>query len=75
MSVIFDSKSNSFKLDTPNTSYIIQIAKGGYILHRYYGATIDDTDLSYLDQKTVYGSFHPKSPDTGRQLESSMLDR
>ncbi len=74
MSVVFDSKSNSFKLDTPNTSYIIQIAEGGYILHRYYGATIDDTDLSYLEQKTVYGSFHPKSPDTGRQLESSMLE-
>ncbi len=74
MSVIYNQTSRTFKLDTPNTSYVIEIGDGEYIFHRYYGAKIPDTDLSYLDFNKDYGSFFPKSPDTGIQLDAQLLE-
>ena len=36
--IIFDDKNRIFKLDTPNSSYMIKIAdEDGFLLHMYYG--------------------------------------
>ncbi|MDF2613758.1 MAG: Alpha-galactosidase [Clostridia bacterium] len=50
MPIFFDEKANSFKLDTPNSSYIIKIMPLGYVSHLYYGGRISDSDVDYLYQ-------------------------
>ncbi|MCD8132212.1 MAG: alpha-galactosidase [Lachnospiraceae bacterium] len=46
--ISFDEKNQVFKLDTPNTSYLIGIVDGKYPGHIYYGNKIDDTSVAYL---------------------------
>ncbi|MBO6205600.1 MAG: alpha-galactosidase [Lachnospiraceae bacterium] len=42
-------KEKVFKIDTTHTSYIIGLAdKPAYVGHIYYGARVEDPDLSYL---------------------------
>lgn len=74
MPIVFDKKSMSFKLDTPNTSYVIEIIEGNYIVHRYFGAYIPDTDLSYMHYTRNLNSFFPNSPDTGIALSTQELE-
>lgn len=45
MSVIFDSNAKTFKLNTPNTSYMIYISRDNFLYHLYYGNKIPETDL------------------------------
>lgn len=37
-----------FRLDTPNTSYVLGVVEGNYLCHLYYGAPISDEDILYL---------------------------
>ena len=74
MSVIFDKNSKSFKLDTPGTSYVLEIIDGDYLVHRYYGARIPDTDLTYMHFKTNISSFFPNSPETNIPLGTQLLE-
>ncbi|MCR4895761.1 MAG: alpha-galactosidase [Lachnospiraceae bacterium] len=49
MNITYDESTRTFKLDTPKTSYLFQIlGEEGFVGHVYYGARIEDTDLSYL---------------------------
>lgn len=49
MGITYDEKERIFKLDTPNTSYVIGIVdEEGFLGHVYYGKKIKDTALSYL---------------------------
>ena len=48
MPIQFDQERNIFKLDSDSTSYAFGIDCHGYLLHLYYGAKIEDTDLTYL---------------------------
>ena len=48
--IIFDEKSQVFRLDTPDTSYCMGIFDGKYLGHIYYGRKIDDTDIKNLIQ-------------------------
>ena len=48
MSVIFDSEKKIFKLDTAGSSYVFGINEDGVLVHYYYGAAIDEVDVSYL---------------------------
>ncbi|MFI3212552.1 MAG: alpha-galactosidase [Eubacteriales bacterium] len=41
-------KENVFKLDTKNTSYLLKITELGYVMHVYYGAKVEDMDLSEI---------------------------
>lgn len=41
-------ENNVFKLDTPNTSYLIGIADGKYVGHIYYGEKISSPNAEYL---------------------------
>lgn len=49
--ITFDEKNMAFKLDTPNSSYVMQVMEYGFLAHTYYGAKISDTDLSYTFQR------------------------
>ena len=53
--ISFNSKTNSFRLDTPNSTYSIFINERGYIGHAYYGSKIGDDDVSYLTRNMEYG--------------------
>ena len=53
--ISFDSKTNSFRLETPNSTYCIFINERGYIGHSYYGSKIGKDDLSYLTRNKEYG--------------------
>ena len=44
MPIKFDSEKKVFKLDTVNSSYIMEVFDGGHIVSLYYGAPIPDTD-------------------------------
>ncbi|MCR5278480.1 MAG: alpha-galactosidase, partial [Lachnospiraceae bacterium] len=46
--ITVDEKNLTFKLDTPNTSYVFGVIDGKYLCHFYYGAKVSDTDLSFL---------------------------
>ena len=74
MPIIFDPNSRTFKLDTPHTSYVIEIIDGDYIIHRYFGAKIPDTDLTYMHFSRNIGSFFPNSPDTGIALGTQLME-
>lgn len=74
MPITFEPASRTFKLDTPNTSYVLQIIDGEYIIHRYFGAKIPDTDLSYMHFSKNIGSFFPNSPETGIALGTQLIE-
>ena len=44
----FYHEENIFKLDTPNTSYVMGIACGKYLTHVYYGKYINSVNLGYI---------------------------
>lgn len=51
----FNDKTNSFRLDTPNSTYCISISHKGYLAHSYYGNKIGDDDVTYLTRQMEYG--------------------
>ncbi|WP_022933179.1 alpha-galactosidase [Treponema bryantii] len=53
--ISFNSKTNTFRLDTPGSTYAIFINERGYIGHAYYGSKIGDDDVSYLTRNKEYG--------------------
>ncbi len=53
--ISYNKKNNTFRLDTPNSSYSIFINERGYIGHAYYGSKTGDDDLSYLTRNKEYG--------------------
>lgn len=47
--ITYHEKERIFKLDTPNTSYLIGIVDGeNFIGHIYYGRHLADAEASYL---------------------------
>lgn len=53
--ISFNSKTNTFRLDTPNSTYCIFINERGYIGHAYFGSKIGEDDVSYLTRNKEYG--------------------
>jgi len=53
--ISFDKVNNSFRLDTPNSTYCISICNGGYIGHAYYGSKLGNDDVTYLTRPKEYG--------------------
>ena len=53
--ISFNQKNNTFRLDTPNSTYCIFINERGYIGHSYYGSKIGEDDVSYLTRNKEYG--------------------
>lgn len=49
MSIFYDETERIFRLDTPNTSYMIGLADdGGFLGHVCYGPRIPDNNMGYL---------------------------
>ena len=70
MNILFDEKNGIFKLDTPNTSYVMGLADQKWLGHIYWGASLPDTDLKWvlnLEQS-------PKTPDTLAREALSFYD-
>ena len=53
--ISFNKKTNSFRIETPDSDYIISIINGGYIIHTYYGEKLGDDDVTYLARPREYG--------------------
>ncbi len=53
--IFFDKTQQTFRLETPNSSYHICITQKGYVSHAYYGAKIGSDDISYLTRQFEYG--------------------
>lgn len=71
MGIHYDDGARVFKLDTEHTSYVIGIVdEENFIGHAYYGASIRDTDVSYL-MRTGEAPFVPSQNNRDR---SSFLD-
>lgn len=66
MSILFDEHQRIFKLDTPNSSYIIGIVdQEGFIGHAYYGKWLNTSDVGYL-LRTEEAPFVPSVNDRDR---------
>ncbi len=46
--IIYNEEKKTFTLQTKNTTYQIKIGEFGHLLHIYYGARLEDDDLSYM---------------------------
>lgn len=53
--ISFNKEQNSFRLDTPDSNYVITITKKRYVAHSYYGPKIGQDDVSYLTRQMEYG--------------------
>ena len=69
MAINFYSEFNTFKLDTPNSTYAFKVSPTGYLLHLYYGVYIPDTDLGYL---LTLPPFSTTSPRTASDADISL---
>ena len=64
MSITYNESTQTFLLNTKNSSYSMKITSYGYLLHMYYGRPIADTDLDYLLQFQDRG-FSPNPFEAG----------
>ena len=64
MSITYNESTQTFLLNTKNSSYAMKITSYGYLLHMYYGRPIADTDLDYLLQFQDRG-FSPNPFEAG----------
>ncbi|WP_409345619.1 alpha-galactosidase [Paenibacillus sp. MBLB4367] len=72
MSIIFDSKTRIFHLQGPNSSYILQIVKSGYIAHVHWGGKVRGTNPGAVIPYRGRSSFSPTtdSADRGWSLDT-----
>jgi len=74
---VFNNELKAFRLDTDNSSYVIQISDEGYIFHSYYGERINDFDLIYLQPRAASASFSANIPNPvkgGYTLDTRLLE-
>ena len=63
MGIAYNEQSRIFKLDTPNTSYILGVEDSfGYLLHYYYGRKLHGDSVRYLS-RTWEPPFTPERND------------
>jgi len=70
MAITFDEKSNIFHLQAGNTSYCMQIFKGKYLTHLYWGRRLRSGDVGYL----LHPSDRAFSPNPDLSDKSFSLD-
>ncbi len=61
--ITYNEKNRTIKLDTPNTSYVLGIEKGGFLLNLYYGRRLPDDNLWALTRRLASASFSPCDPE------------
>lgn len=65
MSIKYDEKKRTFKLDTATSSYLIKIYEQDYLLNLYYGAPIPETYVGGRESRQPSASFSPANPVIG----------
>lgn len=65
MPITFNPQHNTFKLDTPTSSYIIKVFEEGYLLNLYYGAPIPDAYVPDREARWPNASFSLANPRIG----------
>lgn len=71
MAVVYDNVTKTFNLRTKSTSYIFKILESGHLSHLYWGKKINSTNLDYLIEKNLWGSFLTNTDNIGTfQLEA-----
>ena len=71
MGIIYNEEKKIFKLDTPNTSYVMGLADSfGYLLHYYYGKKLCSEDVAYLGRTWE----NPYTPEKNMRDKLSFLD-
>ncbi len=70
MPITFNEAAKSFKLTAKDTTYVMQVAPGGYLAHTYFGKALPDDDLTYLLRLTE----PPFTPETNDRDRSSYMD-
>ncbi len=68
--ISFDNQKRIFKLDTPNSSYVIGIFDENYLLNLYYGAKIPDINLWPNAKRIKNSSFSPSNPNFKNEADS-----
>ncbi|MCR5207977.1 MAG: alpha-galactosidase [Eubacterium sp.] len=63
MSIVYNEKNRTIKLDTPNTSYVLGIHNGGFLINLYYGRRLPDDNLWNLSFRHTNASFSPSDPE------------
>ncbi|MBQ7915632.1 MAG: alpha-galactosidase [Firmicutes bacterium] len=63
MSIIYSQEFNSFYLSTPNTSYVLSVNPGGFLIHNYYGCRLPVCDMRFTAERSSQASFCPNSAD------------
>lgn len=76
MGIIYQEKTRTWKLDTPESSYIIcAVDHEGFLLHAYYGKKISDESVAYLtriDEAPFVPSVNNR--DRGMFLDSAPME-
>lgn len=72
MGIVFNSTAKTITLHTKNTSYQMKIGNLDYLLHLYYGPSIQDTDMSY--QIMQYDRGFSGNPYESRDVRTFSLD-
>lgn len=74
MAIIYEESKKIFTLSTKNSSYQMMVGNYGFLLHLYYGAKIENTDLSYLLQYADRGfSGNPYETDKNKCFSMDCL--
>lgn len=50
MGIYYDNKSMTFRLDTPNTSYMMRVLDGGYLMHQCWGKKVSEMTVPFLTE-------------------------
>ncbi|MCD8147341.1 MAG: alpha-galactosidase [Clostridiales bacterium] len=72
MSIVFNKTKWTFTLQTRNSSYQLQIGNLNYLMHLYYGPSLEDEDLSY--QIMQYDRGFSGNPYDSRYQRTFSLD-
>ena len=71
MSIKYNADTNTFILQTDNSSYLMKISRYKNLLHLYYGRRIKDEDLDYLIRLQDRG-FSPNPNEAGNDRTFSL---
>ncbi len=59
MLIIYDESKKTFKLDTPDSSYLIRVYEDNHLLNLYYGKYFPDTYIPGREAHARCGGFSP----------------
>ena len=64
MSIRYDAQKQRFTLETANTAYVFDIGLGKFLIHRHFGAKVEDADLipafTYRNQSPYEAESDPR---------------